>query len=389
MFGLALILILAIMGGAIAFIGDKLGSKIGKKRLSIFGLRPYHTSILMTIVTGVLIATATLVVLSVASNDVKTALFGMDKLKQEIAVLNQDKQTVQKELGDKNVLITSLDGQIKEGTDKLLELQKERDSLDAQLTDLQTKYAAADLELNEMRHEVETLENARDQLNHEIDTLEKETERLREGLIAIREGDVVFRAGEVVYGGILRNGLDEDTNNKQMDALLAGANQVALERMGITNHEAQIIWLPAVMVEQAKTNLRSGNGSMFVRVVAAGNIIKGEQAVLGLELIPNKIVYEKNARILTEEFDIGEDGRNINAILMTFLAEINKQAVADGVVPDPLTGKVGNIDAATMIEVTEKMSGLGGKIKLIAYAKDEINVAGPVLIRLEVRKDGY
>lgn len=31
MFGLRLILILAVVGGLIAFIGDKLGSKIGKK----------------------------------------------------------------------------------------------------------------------------------------------------------------------------------------------------------------------------------------------------------------------------------------------------------------------------------------------------------------------
>ena len=63
MFGLTLILVLAIMGGAIAFIGDKLGSKIGKKRLSIFGLRPYHTSVLMTVITGILIAAVTLGVL--------------------------------------------------------------------------------------------------------------------------------------------------------------------------------------------------------------------------------------------------------------------------------------------------------------------------------------
>ncbi|MEG0970624.1 MAG: DUF3084 domain-containing protein, partial [Acidaminococcaceae bacterium] len=35
MFGYNLILMLAIVGGIIAFIGDKLGSKIGKKRLSV------------------------------------------------------------------------------------------------------------------------------------------------------------------------------------------------------------------------------------------------------------------------------------------------------------------------------------------------------------------
>ena len=87
MFGLTLILVLAIMGGAIAFIGDKLGSKIGKKRLSIFGLRPYHTSVLMTVITGIMIAAATLGVLAVTSKDVKTALFGMEKLKTELIAL--------------------------------------------------------------------------------------------------------------------------------------------------------------------------------------------------------------------------------------------------------------------------------------------------------------
>ena len=60
MFGAQLILIIAIMGGAIAFLGDKLGSKIGKKRLTIFGLRPHYTSILMTIITGIAVAAATM-----------------------------------------------------------------------------------------------------------------------------------------------------------------------------------------------------------------------------------------------------------------------------------------------------------------------------------------
>ena len=46
MYGVLLILVLVITGGAIAFIGDRLGSKVGKKKLSLFGLRPRHTSII-------------------------------------------------------------------------------------------------------------------------------------------------------------------------------------------------------------------------------------------------------------------------------------------------------------------------------------------------------
>ena len=59
-----LIIILAVVGGLIAFIGDKLGSKIGKKKLSVFGLRPYYTSVLMTVITGVLIAATTIIVMA-------------------------------------------------------------------------------------------------------------------------------------------------------------------------------------------------------------------------------------------------------------------------------------------------------------------------------------
>ena len=85
--GLRILLIITIMGGLIAFLGDKIGTKVGKRRMSLFGLRPKHTSIIVTIVTGIFISAATIGVLSIASNNVRTALFGMDKLKAEMAQL--------------------------------------------------------------------------------------------------------------------------------------------------------------------------------------------------------------------------------------------------------------------------------------------------------------
>ena len=387
MFGLTLILVLAIMGGAIAFIGDKLGSKIGKKRLSIFGLRPYHTSVLMTVITGIMIAAATLGVLAVTSKDVKTALFGMEKLKTELIALNNDKLTAQQELADKNKLIASLDNQIKETTSSLEEMQRERDAINAQLVALQERYAQADTDLAAMKAEVETLEASREKLNAEIKELEDATAHLRAGLIAIREGEVVFRAGEVLYSGILNAGLSEEENDKQVDTFLAAANQAILARMEVKTKDVQALWLPNTMVQEAKKVLVSSRGTMYIRICAAGNIISGEMAVSRLEMVPNKIVYEEGKKIFTENINIASDGRNINSSLMYFLSEINKAAVAAGVMPDPLTGKVGNIDAASMIEVSGKMQELGGNVTLTAYAKQDINVAGPVLLRLEVRRN--
>ena len=50
--GIAMFFVLMLMGGLIAFLGDKIGSKVGKKRMTLFGLRPKYTSIIVTIISG-------------------------------------------------------------------------------------------------------------------------------------------------------------------------------------------------------------------------------------------------------------------------------------------------------------------------------------------------
>jgi hypothetical protein len=57
------VLTLSIAGGIIAYVGDKLGTHVGKKRISKLGLRPRHTAMLYTILSGVAIALLTLAVL--------------------------------------------------------------------------------------------------------------------------------------------------------------------------------------------------------------------------------------------------------------------------------------------------------------------------------------
>ena len=90
MYGFTLILTLAVVGGVIAYIGDRLGMNVGRKELGLFDLRPKHTSILVTIVTRVHIATGSFVVLSIASLDVRTALINMKEIQEELRGLQRD-----------------------------------------------------------------------------------------------------------------------------------------------------------------------------------------------------------------------------------------------------------------------------------------------------------
>ena len=87
--GLKILAIIAVMGGIIAYVGDKIGTKVGKQRMSLFGLRPKYTSIVVTIITGLMIAAATVGVLSISSRSVRTALFGLDQMYAQMEELNQ------------------------------------------------------------------------------------------------------------------------------------------------------------------------------------------------------------------------------------------------------------------------------------------------------------
>ena len=369
MFGLRLILILAVVGGLIAFIGDKLGSKIGKKKLSVFGLRPYHTSVLMTVITGILIASITLVTMAVASDSARTAMFGMEKLQNELAALNREKDQAsvalakaQADVAEKNKAILALDEQIKASA-------AEKAAIENQLVAARQNYEEAKGQLQQAQSAVGELSQAKQSLEGEVTNLEQMTERLRRGILAIREGQVVFRSGEVVYAGVLKGSLNDEENSRQMQLFLATANEVTLHRMGIEAEEpVQAIWMPNEVIEEALTRIKAAQGNIFVRVRTVANIIAGEPAVCTLELAADNRIYKNNELIFSKEIDLEQSESSMNGEILEFLSDINRVAVAAGVIPDPLTGKVGNMDAGTMVETGEKMAKYGG------LAEDQISV---------------
>ena len=67
MYGFIIIVSMVIFGGLIALLGDRVGMKVGKRRLSLFGLRPKYTSMIITVLTGFFIAGLTLLILTMLS----------------------------------------------------------------------------------------------------------------------------------------------------------------------------------------------------------------------------------------------------------------------------------------------------------------------------------
>lgn len=147
MVGIRLIIIMAIVGGLIAYIADKMGMKIGKKKMSVFGLRPKHTSILLTVLSGMIISVVTITIMAMALQSARTALFGMEKIQKELKLLNEEKLMAADALykakfkvEQQNKKIASLDAKIQESTIA-------NDEMETELADMNSKYLLAQNEV--------------------------------------------------------------------------------------------------------------------------------------------------------------------------------------------------------------------------------------------------
>jgi uncharacterized protein (DUF3084 family) len=160
-FALQVALLILVLGGAIAYIGNYVGKYVGKRRLTIFHLRPRHTAIAITIISGILIALTTTGVLLMVSQDARTAVLGLDKLRRQINDKTQ-------ELRATNEALTKLDQELEQKT----------------------------LQLQAAKNEVGSLQRAKESLKKEVKTA--------------REGQVVFRVGEVISLSLIQAGPERD-----------------------------------------------------------------------------------------------------------------------------------------------------------------------------------
>lgn len=98
----AYILIVAILtlGGLIAALGDRLGTKVGKARLRLWNLRPKDTAIVVTVLTGTLIAGSTLGILFTFSKSLREGLFRLDEILEQLRTAQADLEKVSREKQD-------------------------------------------------------------------------------------------------------------------------------------------------------------------------------------------------------------------------------------------------------------------------------------------------
>lgn len=96
--GLILIAAILILGGVIATVGDRIGTRVGKARLSLFKLRPRKTAVLVTILTGSIISASTLAILFAADERLRTGVFELETIQKDLDNKRQQVETTTQQL---------------------------------------------------------------------------------------------------------------------------------------------------------------------------------------------------------------------------------------------------------------------------------------------------
>ncbi len=266
MTGWVLIIFLILLGGVLSTLGDILGSRIGKARLSIFKLRPRRTAVLITIFTGSLISVLSLSIMLFVSRELRVGLFELDDLQAKL----------------------------KESREALLPLEKQRETLELKIKKAETELV-----------------------------------KLSKGLFAFRKGEVVISSGQILAMSTLQL-QDGSNIKEEIENIIMQANFNAFLRVrpGQTP-DRRMVRVRRDHISRLETII-SDKRDWVITIRSAGNVLLGESFVYAFpEAVLNENIVQKgeviSSLIINSRISQSSFKQQIKNLLASTLAEVKRR----------------------------------------------------------------
>ncbi len=451
MAGYVLVLAILILGGIIATLGDRIGTKVGKARLSVFNLRPRNTATLITIATGGMISASTLGVLLATSSQLRDGLFRLDSIRADLTSATTEKEKVQAELADtklqrdqekrnleqiNNSLVEALfrqsrtqsqlqsvqrkfqnakleleqvQAQEQELIGKIQELNQrqkslvadskkltdERDQLNIDLKKITSDRTALRNRVNDSQIRLSVIEKQRTTLNAELKTLETSREQLttriqalRTGILTLRAGNFLVQSEQVLTAAVVNEGLSASERRLAVLQVLQEADQSARVLLDFPAASRPVIQVSEAQIDNIVQKLADGK-SYILRILSAGNYLRKENNVAILaDVTPNREVFKPGELIASLQFKPNMSDAEIEGQLDKLFLLVSFRARQQGVLPNPFTGKVGNFPQSALFDLTKEFKQYKSAIEIQAIAKDTIFTGSPLTLTLVVLENG-
>jgi uncharacterized protein (DUF3084 family) len=416
--GWLLILALLVLGGVLSTLGDRLGTKVGKARLSLFNLRPRKTAVVITALTGALISAVSLALMLLVSERLRVGLFELDQLQERLRDSRTALVRSQAELRTRRAELESsraevgraergrrqaLQGrtqalaaqrqaetargraasQLRTAEDRLGTLRRSLQPLQAQRDRLEKQQARLRREVSGRDAEIRRTEAELRQVRERISAGARELKELETNVIALRRGDVVIASGEPLASAKVR--LQRPNQAREaIDGLLQQANLTAFQRLLPGQKvDRQVLLVPRNDIQRLEAMIRKP-GTWVVSVRSAANVLRGEGRVVAFpDVRPNKRVVRRGELLARTGLEAEERSQEVvrsrlNLLLAAAFARAQRQGtLADGV----------QFDAAAFNtlsrELVERPSGQDASLE--AFAALDADTPDPIVVELRWR----
>lgn len=428
--------IFVIMCGFIAYAGDLLGRRMGKHRLSIMGLRPRHTAIVMTTVTGMLIAAITMSTMAIFSQRIRLLfLHGLqiasehkliekrlqvarDSYSKATSELSQQRHaadTARRESRLANEKLIVLRAQIAVITRNLTRLQATLHENQLALSQAKRTLTTAKGDLSAARKEVETRRKMVISQMHQIDDLKTQKQKLSEDVdyalkrwpmyVALRQRNIAFRSGDEIERKIIPCAAPKADIRKMVLDLLDEADKRARKegaKVGDNGHSVQLLPVKVVgasptserflnedaSVDAVVENIAAGSGSVVLRIISIGNSVEGEQALVNFAPNYNRLVYRAGDEVASLIVDGRQSRGTIFGELVHFFRdEVRSCAIRRGVIPtrdDDGQLSVGQIPGDQLFELVDTIKASGRPVKVGAVSLTDVWSGYSLVLELRV-----
>ncbi len=387
-----LFLLLLALAGVIAYLGDVLGTMVGRRRLSLFGWRPKRTGRVVGIAAGVLIMLSTLGILSLAFRGATGVLLSAQRTARELDTLREQQRTLeaqvattQQELAQARETSAAAEDALtlaRQARDAALrtrsriletntELTLTNESLRGRNEALTEQNSDLESNINNVQNQVVTLQNELQDLRLESN---REAANLSDRLRQFEDAtgsELTYRKREIVYQGLVE---------AQESGAILGALQefVAQAQQAVVARGASGVLLRTDQLSVLTEAVAATPGADLVVLVAADNFVGTAQIEVEVEAYENLELLKQGQLIASRQIHVGSPGAPVSrAALRTEVARLTQQSLerlqriglSEQVRPAPSEDEFNTF--------TAQLTQLSGPVMIGAVARRDIYVAGP------------
>jgi uncharacterized protein (DUF3084 family) len=399
--GWLLILALLVLGGVLSTLGDRLGTRIGKARLTLFNLRPRKTAVLITALTGALISALSLALLLLVSQRLRVGLFELDQIQSrlrdsraaleksrsalrstqvELARAEQGRRQADRSRKAAERSQQKVQGQLNAAEQRVATLRRELEPLQAQRVRLERERERLGREVRGRDAEIRRTEAELETVRQQIAAGEKELQELQTNVIALRRGDVVIASGQPLTTAKIQ--LQRDSQAREViDRVLQEANLAAFQLLlpGEPPNR-QILLVPRNDIQRLEKLLVT-KGTWVLTIRSAANVLRGEQRVVAFaDLRPNREVVREGDVLArtTLERDV-RSPEMVNSRLNLLLAAAFNRAQRQGTLTDGLRFDVGRFNDLGR-RLSERPAGEEANLEAVVLR--DADTPDPILVEL-------